>query len=95
MQSVGESEMYFRAFVFAEIIFAQSPLYPKRYTNYLEIGRKVHYIRKKTKLRGRQCSASMHLLYHADSDKVSMYKKQFQFIVNENEVDQQKLNLHC
>ncbi|CAF2123572.1 unnamed protein product [Rotaria magnacalcarata] len=46
----------------------------KHYTNYSEIGRRVHYRCKKAKHRGRQCRASMHLLYHADSDKVSMYK---------------------
>ncbi len=34
----------------------------------------MYYRCKKSKLRGSQCSASTYLLYHADSDKVSLYK---------------------
>ncbi|CAF2081129.1 unnamed protein product [Rotaria magnacalcarata] len=46
----------------------------KHYTNYTENGRKVYYRCNKVKRRGPQCSASMCLLYHADSDKVTCYK---------------------
>lgn len=46
----------------------------KHYTNHSEIGRKVYYRCKRKKLRGPQCKASIYLLYHADSDKVSVFK---------------------
>lgn len=61
-------------------------IWSKYYTNYSEIGRKVYYRCKKAKLRGRQCSASMHLLYHADSDKVSMYKTELDHDHEERQV---------
>src|ERR1700722_10846460 len=46
----------------------------KHYTNYTENGRKVYYRCKKAKRRGPQCSASICLLYHADSDQVTVSK---------------------
>ncbi|CAF1159836.1 unnamed protein product [Rotaria sordida] len=46
----------------------------KHYTNYSDIGRKVYYRCRKSKLRGPQCSAGIYLLYHAESDQVSIYK---------------------
>ncbi|CAF3879166.1 unnamed protein product [Rotaria sordida] len=49
-------------------------IWSKQYTNYTEHGRRVYYRCNKAKLRGPQCSASIHLLYHADSDQVTVYK---------------------
>ncbi|CAF1487839.1 unnamed protein product, partial [Rotaria sordida] len=46
----------------------------KYYTNYTENGRKVYYRYKKAKHHGPQCSSSIYLLYHADSDNVTIYK---------------------
>jgi len=39
----------------------------KHYTNYSDDGRRVYYRCKKAKFRGPQCSASIHLLFHADN----------------------------
>ena len=58
----------------AEVEASLGNIWSKHYTNYSEVGRKVYYRCKKSKLRGPQCSASAYLLYHADSDKVSVYK---------------------
>ncbi|CAF1299447.1 unnamed protein product [Rotaria sordida] len=49
-------------------------IWSKQYTNYTDHGRRVYYRCNKAKLRGPQCSASIHLLYHADSDQVTVYK---------------------
>ncbi|CAF4737801.1 unnamed protein product [Rotaria sp. Silwood2] len=49
-------------------------IWSKQYTNYIDHGRRVYYRCNKAKLRGPQCSASIHLLYHADSDQVTVYK---------------------
>ncbi|CAF3126805.1 unnamed protein product [Rotaria sp. Silwood2] len=46
----------------------------KYYTNHTENGRMVYYRCNKAKLRGPQCSVSIYLLYHADHDKVTIYK---------------------
>jgi len=46
----------------------------KHYTNYTECGKRVYYRCKKAKRRGSQCRAGVSLLYHADSDKVTVYK---------------------
>ncbi|CAF1480218.1 unnamed protein product [Rotaria sp. Silwood1] len=46
----------------------------KHYTNHTENGRMVYYRCNKAKLRGPQCSISIYLLYHADHDKVTIYK---------------------
>ncbi len=48
----------------------------KHYTNYSDNGRRVYYRCKKAKVRELQCSTSIHLLYHADNDKVSLYKSE-------------------
>ncbi|CAF3358563.1 unnamed protein product, partial [Rotaria socialis] len=48
--------------------------WPKHYTNHTENGRMVYYRCSKAKLRGSQCSLSIYLLYHADNDKVTIYK---------------------
>ncbi|CAF1023430.1 unnamed protein product [Rotaria sordida] len=46
----------------------------KHYTNYTENGKVVYYRCDKAKRRGSQCEARIYLLYHADSDKVTVYK---------------------
>ncbi|CAF1431807.1 unnamed protein product [Rotaria magnacalcarata] len=46
----------------------------KHYTNHTEKGRMVYYRCKKAKLRGSQCTLSIYLLYHAETDKVTIYK---------------------
>ncbi|CAF1173839.1 unnamed protein product [Didymodactylos carnosus] len=46
----------------------------KHYTHDTENGRTVYYRCNNAKRRGPQCSASIYLLYHADSDKVTVYK---------------------
>ncbi|CAF1366121.1 unnamed protein product [Rotaria sordida] len=46
----------------------------KYYTNHTEDGRKVYYRCKKAKRHGPQCTASLYLLYHADSDRVTIYE---------------------
>jgi hypothetical protein len=46
----------------------------KHYTHYSENGRTVYYRCNSAKRRGPQCSARIYLLYHADSDKVTVYK---------------------
>ncbi|CAF4957039.1 unnamed protein product, partial [Rotaria sp. Silwood1] len=46
----------------------------KHYTSHTENGRMVYYRCNKAKLRGPQCSVSIYLLYHADHDKVTIYK---------------------
>ncbi|CAF3368236.1 unnamed protein product [Rotaria socialis] len=46
----------------------------KHYTNHTEKERMFYYRCNKVKLRGSQCSRSIYLLYHADNDKVTIYK---------------------
>ncbi|CAF2911546.1 unnamed protein product [Rotaria sp. Silwood2] len=46
----------------------------KHYTNYTADGRRVYYRCRKAKRHGLQCSSSISLLHHADSDKVTMYR---------------------
>ncbi|CAF3862535.1 unnamed protein product [Rotaria sp. Silwood1] len=46
----------------------------KHYTNHTQNGRRIYYRCRKSKRRGVQCSAGICLLYHSDSDKVTMYK---------------------
>ena len=58
----------------------------KHYTNYTEDGRRVYYRCRKAKRRGPQCSSSISLLYHADSDKVTMYKTETDHDHNDDEV---------
>ncbi|CAF4977631.1 unnamed protein product [Rotaria sp. Silwood1] len=58
----------------------------KHYTNYTEDGRRVYYRCRKVKRRGPQCSSSVSLLYHADSDKVTMYRTEADHDHNDNEV---------
>ncbi|CAF1533506.1 unnamed protein product [Rotaria sordida] len=48
----------------------------KHYTNHTENGRMVYCRCNKAKLRGFQCSLSIYLLYHADNDKVTIYKNE-------------------
>ncbi|CAF3898545.1 unnamed protein product [Rotaria sp. Silwood1] len=58
----------------------------KHYTNYTEDGRRVYYRCRKVKRRGPQCSSSVSLLYHTDSDKVTMYRTEADHDHNDNEV---------
>ncbi|CAF4217556.1 unnamed protein product [Rotaria sp. Silwood2] len=63
--------------VFDNAVKAEASLgniWSKHYTNYSEIGRKVYYRSRKSKLRGPQCSAGVYLFYHVESDQVSVYK---------------------
>jgi len=46
----------------------------KHYTNYTDKGKRVYYRCKKARRRGPKCSADVSLLYHTDSDKVTVYK---------------------
>ena len=46
----------------------------KYYTNYTEDGRKCYYRCNKVKLRGFQCPTSIYLLYHSDSDQVTVFQ---------------------
>ncbi|CAF2936935.1 unnamed protein product, partial [Rotaria sp. Silwood2] len=63
--------------VFDNAVKAEASLgniWSKHYTNYSEIGRKVYYRSRKSKLRGPQCSAGVYLFYYVESDQVSVYK---------------------
>ncbi|CAF1367392.1 unnamed protein product [Rotaria sordida] len=46
----------------------------KHYTNYTENGSVVYYRYNKAKRHGPQCAARIYLLYHSDSDKITVYK---------------------
>ena len=46
----------------------------KRYTNYTQKDKRLDYRCKKAKRRGPHCSANIYLLYHTDSDTVTVYK---------------------
>ncbi|CAF2821308.1 unnamed protein product [Rotaria sp. Silwood2] len=48
----------------------------KYYTNYTDDGRQCYYRCNLVKRRGPQCPASIYLLYHADSGKVTVYQKE-------------------
>ncbi|CAF1449502.1 unnamed protein product [Adineta ricciae] len=58
----------------------------KYYTNYTEEGRKVYYRCKKAKRHGPQCTAGTYLLYHADSDKVTIYETETEHQHHQDEV---------
>jgi len=49
-------------------------IWSKYYTNYGNDGKRVHFRCNKVKRKGPQCSAMIHLLYHCDSDKVTLFK---------------------
>ena len=46
----------------------------KHYTNRTHDGKRVYYRCRKVRRRDPPCSASISLLYHADSDKVTIYR---------------------
>ena len=46
----------------------------KHFTNYTDKGRRIYYRCKKARRLGTRCNASVSLFYHADSDKVKVYK---------------------
>jgi len=58
----------------------------KHYTNYTDKGKRVYYRCKKARRRGPQCSAGVSLLYHADSDKVTVYKTEADHDHTEGEI---------
>ena len=58
----------------------------KHYTNFTDKGKRIYYRCKKVRRRGVQCSASLSLLYHADSDQVTIYKTEGDHDHHEDEI---------
>jgi hypothetical protein len=46
----------------------------KHFSNYTDKGKRVYYRCKKARRHDAQCNASVSLLYHADSDQVTVYR---------------------
>ncbi|CAF1030694.1 unnamed protein product [Didymodactylos carnosus] len=60
----------------------------KHYTNRTHDGKRVYYRCRKVRRRDPPCSASISLLYHADSDKVTIRKKYGSYIISLGELEQ-------
>ena len=46
----------------------------KTYTNVINEGKQIYYRCNQVKRRGRQCPASVHILYHSENECITMYK---------------------
>ena len=49
-------------------------IWSKTLTNIISEGKRVYYRCNQVKRRGKQCPASIHLLYHSENECVTMYK---------------------
>ncbi|CAF0962497.1 unnamed protein product [Rotaria sordida] len=73
-------------------------IWSKTHTNITSEGKRVYYRCNQVKWRGKQCPASIHLLYHSENECITMYKSEDDHLHQESRsigINQQSKEVIC